>query len=236
MLDNLRDLTRLVDVLRAGGPVRDDHGVSRATVGGVRPDDPEGSRAFLDMLYRGSERMALETFQWTRHLLPDGAAHVLDLGGGHGRYARTFADAGHRATLADLPMVVEIARDRHGEHLEYIEGNFLQKLDLGGPYDLVLLSNIVHGQSAQENAALVARLAEILRPGGVLVLKDMFLDDRERYPARAVFFGLTMLFYTEQGRSYSLSEAAGWFRAAGLEAVAVTSLDTHDLHIARRPR
>lgn len=233
--DFLRDLVSMPAVLREGGPVRDEAGKSKATTGGVLPEDVDASRAFLDMLYRGSERAAVDLLEWTRNLIADGA-RVLDLGGGHGRYARTFADAGYRATLFDLPLVVEIAKERHGDRLDYMEGDFQDPtVDLGGPYDMVVLSNIIHGQSPAENADLVARLARVLAPGGVLVVKDMFVDDRNRDPAQAVFFGLTMLFYTDRGRSYSISEAERWYRAADLEPAGVTSLETHDLCIARRP-
>jgi SAM-dependent methyltransferase len=233
-LDYFRDLSRTAEVLRRGGPVHDDDGSPKVTTGGVQPEDPDATRRFLDMLYRRSDASAEQTLAWTSHLLPE-RGRVLDLGGGHGRYARTYADAGYDATLLDLPLVIDIARERHGEHLRYLAGDFLGGMELGGPWDLVLLSNIVHGQSDEENGSLVGRLAQALAPGGVLVLKDMFLDERERHPARAVFFGMTMLFYTARGRSYSLSEARAWFEAAGLEMMAVTSLDTHDLAMARKP-
>jgi len=102
---------------------------------------------------------------------------VLDLGGGHGRYARAFADAGHTVTLFDQPAVVGLARKRHGEALRYIEGDFHEADSFGGPYDLVMLCNIVHGESAAANASLVARAARSLRSGGRLAIRDMFLDE-----------------------------------------------------------
>ena len=233
-LDLLRDLSRMQDVIQNGGPVRDDQGKSKATQGGTRAHDLAHTERFLDYLYQMSEGAALTTLEWLSPLLAQ-HARVLDVGGGHGRYARAFANAGHPTTLFDLPHVVELAKKRHGDALSYLEGDFHQATSFGGPYDLILLCNVVHGESAEANASLVGRLAKSLLPGGHLVLKDMFLDEVGSEPANAVFFGLTMLFYTEHGQSPQLERAKQWLLDAGLSKPRVTSLDTQALVIARKP-
>lgn len=232
-LDLLRDLGRTAEVLRDGGPVKDDAGQSKATRGGT-VDDLAQTERFLDMLHRMSEEPARNTLTWLAPGLPAGAA-VLDLGGGHGRYARAFADAGHAVTLFDQPHVVGLARKRHGEALRYLEGDFHEVETFGGPYDLVLLCNVVHGESAAQNASILARVARSLRPGGRVALRDMFLDGQGHDPASAVFFGMTMLFYTEQGRSPTVEEARGWFEAAGLTDLRMIELESHQILTARKP-
>jgi len=232
-LEWLADLGQMADILKRGGPARDTDGESKATQGGTRADDLEHTERFLDMLYRQSDGAARSVFDWLSTRIPKGGS-VLDLGGGHGRYARTFADGGFTTTLYDLPHVVSLARKRHGDVMRYIEGDFHARREFGGPYDLVLLSNIVHGESPSANAALIAALATHLKPGGLLAIKDMFLDELGRGPENAVFFGLTMLYYTTEGRSPSLSEAREWFEAAGLESTKVTLLDTHALAVGRK--
>jgi SAM-dependent methyltransferase len=232
-LEWLADLRQMTDILKHGGPVRDAEGNSKATQGGTRADDLDHTERFLDMLYRQSDGAASSVFEWLSTRIPAGGS-VLDLGGGHGRYARTFADAGFAATLFDLPHVVGLARKRHGDALRYIEGDFHTQRELGGPYDLILLSNIVHGESPSANAALVAAASKHLKPGGLLAIKDMFLDELGRGPENAVFFGLTMLFYTTDGRSPSLADAHDWFEAAGLESTKVTLLDTHALAVGKK--
>jgi len=230
----LEDAARMAEVLDRGGPVTGEQG-SKGTDGGVRTDDPEQTARFLDMLDRRSEASARLVYDWLAPGLPAGAA-VLDLGGGHGRYARTFAEQGHRATLFDLPHVIDYARGRHGEALTYIAGNFREpETDFGGPYDLILLSNVVHGETDTVNRALIARLAGHLAPGGRIVLKDMFLDEHDQNPENAVFFGLTMLFYSSGGRSHSLERARGWLTEAGLEVPELSVLDSFQLLCARRP-
>lgn len=232
-LETLGDLSRLAATLRDGGPVRGPDGQPKGTTGGVRPEDPEASRRFLDMLYRWSAESAPEVLRWVRPHLPDRGA-MLDLGGGHGRYARTFADAGYDATLFDLPLVVELAKERHGHALSYRTGDFLAGAELGGPYDVAMLSNIVHGQSEEENRGLTRRVADSLGPGGLIVFKDMFLDDQSRDPESAVMFGLTMLQYTARGRSYTLDEVWSWCAGAGLERIGVVVLERFTLVLGRK--
>lgn len=229
----LRELSRMDEVLAEGGPVAGDDGAPRLTSGGVTPDDPEATRRFLDMLYRTSEVSAGRVLEWTQPRMRAGAA-MLDIGGGHGRYARTFADAGFPATVFDMPLVVDLARERHGDALSYLTGDFHTCEGFGGPYGAILLSNIVHGESGAQNADLVRRCHAALEPGGVLVLKDMFIDEQGRDPQNAVFFGLTMLFYTRLGRSYDLAEVNRWLAAAGFGAPEIAVLETHALVFARR--
>lgn len=231
----LRDLSQMRDVLARGGPIPAEDGGTKATDGGVQRRDAEASARFLDMLYARSSESAAQCLHSLAPRLP-AAGRVLDVGGGHGRYARAFADAGHGATLFDFPHVVEYARRRHGEALSYLVGNFREEsVDFGGPYDLVFLSNIVHGEPDENNRSLIARLARVLVRGGRLVLKDMFIDEHGQNPEGAVFFGLTMLCYTRAGRSYAVSEARQWLLDAGLTQPELVAMEGYQLLQARRP-
>jgi SAM-dependent methyltransferase len=229
----LEDLSRMAQVLRDGGPVRAPDGSSKATRGGVQPADVEASRRFLDMLHRRSETSAESAADWIMRRLPSGA-RVLDVGGGHGRYAEVFTRRGCKVTLFDLPHVIDIARDRYGDDLAYQPGDFHHD-DLGGPHDCAFLSNIVHGESDAANADLTRRLFDAIVPGGWIVFKDMFIDEQGRDPETAVFFGTTMLYYTEEGRSYTLRDVAAWCADAGFEAPDVIGLESSNLVFARKP-
>lgn len=203
----LGDLSNLDPVLSQGGPVR-------ATEGGVREDDPEAAHAFLDRLFRLSAEVVDATVEvMTTHLEP--GARVLDLGGGHGRYGHALAEAGFRVTLFDRPVCCDVARERFGDALEYRSGDFMVDA-LGGPYEAVLLSNIVHGLGPEENEALLARVRDAVVPGGWIALRDMFLDETRAQPEQAAFFGLTMLLYTREGQVYTLEQTRELCRSAGL--------------------
>lgn len=223
----LGELSQLGQVLASGGPIGD------ASDGGVHVEDAERTARFLDMLYERSADAVHQVHAALSPGLPD-AARILDLGGGHGRYARAFADAGHHVTLFDFPRVLDYCKRRHGDTLGYIGGNFRDaSVDFGGPYDLIFLSNIVHGEPDGENRSLMRRLGARLSPSGRLVLKDMFIDDHGQDPENAVFFGLTMLLHTRAGQSPSLRQAYSWLEAAGLTDASVAVFDGFQLVTAR---
>ncbi len=214
--DLFDDWSRIDQMLKHGGPATSRDGASRGTSGGVREDKPNEARGFMMMLYRRSAAAAEESARWMCERLQPGA-RILDLGGGHGRYARALVERGMHATLFDRDVCVSLARELHGDALSYRAGDFM-KDDLGGPYDAVFLSNIVHGCSEQEIVALFGRLRAVVAPAGLAVIKDMFIDELGQQPRNAVMFGLTMLMFTSGGRSYdartmeTLLATAGWQR------------------------
>lgn len=231
-LDNFDDLSRITDVLSQGGPMRDRSGVSKATEGGVREEDIPRARAFMQMLYDNSESSALQTATFTAKHLPKGA-HLLDVGGGHGRYGRELVNMGYSATIVDKAVCIDFAKEIHGDKLGYLVADFL-KDDLGGPYDGAVLSNIVHGFSPDENRTLLERLSSAMKPGGVVVFKDMFIDDLGAHPENAVMFGLTMLFYTEGGQSYTVADVDELCEKEGFSMIETVPLESFTLLFAKK--
>jgi len=232
--DSFRLFSKLDEILLHGGPANRADGTSLATDGGVRDRDPDDVRRFLSMLYRRSEDSARETARWMAERLPEGG-HVLDVGGGHGRYSEALSDHGFSATIVDKPVCCQIANERYGERFATIPGNFFE-VDLGGPYDGALLSNIIHGLGPDEILHLFQRLHRVLRPGGVLVVKDMFVDPSQVNPEAAVVFAMTMLLFTPNGDSYSTTEVDGWCAESGLtpDGIVQSRDQRFALYFARR--
>lgn len=212
--DGFDDLTRIHTVLEQGGPIRDRDGRSKVTSGGVVVADPEKTRTFMDMLYRRSEESSAETARLLLPWVPSGRA--LDLGGGHGRYGYELVKNGLSVTLFDRDICCQIARERFDGQIQTLSGDFMVD-DLGGPYHLIVLSNIVHGLGPDEIETLFPRLRSALIPGGVLAIKDMFLDDSMSQSQAATFFGLTMLMYTSAGRSHTISDMRSSLQRAGFD-------------------
>ncbi|MEC7240959.1 MAG: class I SAM-dependent methyltransferase [Myxococcota bacterium] len=226
--DTCSYLLGLPDVFRNGTAIQD-------TDIGVVESDPERVRRFMHALYRRSEKPAAHAAAWMAEWLPKGS-RVLDLGGGHGRYAAAMAEHGLEATLFDKAICTAIAREICGDAIQTLDGDFHSD-NLGGPYDAVFVSNIVHGLGEEANRALLDRLVEVLAPNGRVVVKDFFAQGGGMHPEGAVMFGLVMLMYTTQGRTYTIGEMQDMLTVSGLipeEVVEAPQLG-YELVVGRKP-
>lgn len=173
----------------------------------------------------------------------DGPLRILDLGGGAGTYAAAFLDAypGARATIVDFADAIAIARDhlaRFGERVIFIEGD-ARLVDVGRDYDIVVLANLLHLHGQAACAELCAVAARAVRPGGLVFVKDLRLDDDRSGPIEGLLFALNMAVYTDAGDVYTAAQIHDWLRAAGLDDVAEHRLDVApDAFVieGRRPR
>lgn len=150
---------------------------------------------------------------------------VLDLGGGSGAFAMAFAAVKRdlAVTVFDLPSVVPIteryvARAGMQDRVRTMAGNYKTD-DIGGPYDLIYLGAIVHSNAPAENAALTAKCAAALAPGGQLVVQDFIMDEDRTSPADAALFALNMLVGTPAGDTFTEAEVRGWMEGAGLSDI-----------------
>jgi SAM-dependent methyltransferase len=146
---------------------------------------------------------------------------LLDIGGGAGSHAANLVEAtpGLEATVLDLPGVEPVLRERHPE-LEFIEGD----LDLprfgrpdGEQWDYLLVSNILHDNPAEVNGRIIAEAADLLRPGGTLIIYEWVIDEGRTSPPGAASFTPMMVIENEGGWTWTEAEIAGWLTAAGLE-------------------
>ncbi len=93
---------------------------------------------------------------------------VLELGCGTGTNAVELARRGYKVTAIDLvELAVEKARERArraGVDVDFRVGD-LTRLDLGGPYDVVLDLGVYHGMRQSNLAGLLAAVERVSRPG-----------------------------------------------------------------------
>jgi cyclopropane fatty-acyl-phospholipid synthase-like methyltransferase len=88
---------------------------------------------------------------------------------------------------------------------------------LGGPYDGVLVFDIIHHLSGEQIVTLLRRVREALKPGATLAVLDMFRSDAKRQRASAAAVGL--LFHLTSGADlHSPEDLAGFFSDAGFGA------------------
>lgn len=107
------------------------------------------------------------------------AKHLLDLGGGHGFFSIAFAQKypDLHVTLFDLPVIASMAGEimnqfNLGERCHTLNGNFLHD-PIGGPYDAILCSNILH---KDKRDIVLPKVYEALNPGGMLILRCRIAD------------------------------------------------------------
>lgn len=150
---------------------------------------------------------------------------LLDLGGGPGTYALAWAKRypGAEVTLFDLPETVRIARRILSEKgrtaaVEMAAGDFL-KDPLGGPYDFVWISQILHAFSEGECIRILRRARQAMAPRGRVAVQEFLLDEGKTSPPGPAFFSVHMVTATEGGRAYTAGEIAVMLSTAGFGKV-----------------
>ncbi|MBN3931581.1 methyltransferase domain-containing protein [Streptomyces verrucosisporus] len=117
-----------------------------------------------------------------RHGVGPGAT-VVDLGAGTGRFALAAAREFTRVVAVDVsPAMLEHLRARAGQesaaNLECVRAGFLTYEHTGQPADAVHTRHALHQLPDFYKALALDRIARVLRPGGVLRLRDLVLDFR----------------------------------------------------------
>lgn len=163
--------------------------------------------------------------------LPASATRMLDIGGSHGLYSIELCKKypSLSSTVLELPGAVDSASAmaaRYGmtERVQYKSGNALTD-DLGeNQFDLVMINNVVHHFTNQENVALAKKIARALKPGGVFGIGEFI---RQHKPgdggAVASVSGLYFAMTSSSG-TWSVKEINSWQKQAGLKIQKTTSL------------
>jgi SAM-dependent methyltransferase len=156
---------------------------------------------------------------------PGGARRLLDVGAGPATYTLAFVRAvpGLRATVFDLPAVVEMARERIAaagllDRFDFVGGD-LRTDPLPGGHDLAFISAIVHMLGRAENVALLRKVHDALVPGARIVIRDHVMSPDRTAPRAGALFAVNMLLGTEAGGTYTLDDMACWLGEAGFERV-----------------
>jgi predicted O-methyltransferase YrrM len=184
--------------------------------------DPELGANVLAVLHRIGRQSGPEL---AKRLALDQARTMLDLGGGAGTNAIAFCQVYPEltATVFDLPATLPLAERMVKEaglesRISLMAGNFNHDR-LGGPYDVILMSDVLHYQNFEANAGLVRKTFAHLVPGGRLVIKDRYLDPSGTSPAWTTAFAVHIFVNTEQGACYRTADAMEWMRAAGFDRI-----------------
>ena len=150
----------------------------------------------------------------------DDARVLLDVAGGTGIYsiAWLLRHPNLRAIVWDRPEVLKVAVEMAesfgvADRLEARAGDMF-KDPVPEKADVILLSNVLHDWDVADCWVLVSRCAAALRPGGRLLIHDVFLDDALDGPLPIALYSAALFRLTE-GRAYSAREYRTWLESAG---------------------
>lgn len=225
-LDGWGEWGRLSATVRAG----------RAPRGGAEGDWQEN-------FIRGMEENARERAAAVAGRIPlRRGERLLDLGGGPGTYAVAWADAcpGAEITVFDTPATLQVARkilrEKGASHrVRLLEGDFLAD-PLGGPYDFVWISQILHAFSGPDCVKLLRRARSVMAPGGRVAVQEFLLAEGKTSPPGPVFFSVHMVAVTAGGRAYTAREIASMMRAAGFRNLSADPPDSRGVGILHAVR
>lgn len=182
----------------------------------------EDMEAFIGAMHVIALRMAdaiAESFDLSRF------TRLLDIGGASGTYTMAFLNkaAQMRATLLDLPEVMEIARkqltaDGFIDRVDLVPGDYT-KDEFPEGHDLALLSAIIHINGRDVNRLLYRKIFAALIPGGMIIIRDHVMDKSRTSPPDGAVFAVNMLVATSAGNSYTFDEIKEDLEAAGFTDV-----------------
>ena len=209
----------------------------------IRAGQAKGGGAdagYQENFIRGMEENARKRAAAVARKIPlRGGDRLLDLGGGPGTYAVAWAQAYPRAEIAvfDTPGTLRIARkilrEKGAEaRIRLMEGDFL-KDPLGGPYDFIWISQILHAFPEADCRKLLRKARAALAPGGRVAVQEFLLAEGKTSPPGPAFFSVHMVAVTEGGRAYTAKEIAGMMRWAGFRKIAADPPDPLGVGIVR---
>lgn len=147
---------------------------------------------------------------------------VLDVACGHGLYGYTLAAEQPHAQVwsLDWPNVLPVTArnaERFGmaKRAHLIAGDMFE-VPFGGPYDVVMITNVLHHFSEERCIELLRRAAAVTAPGGRLVVVGFTVEDNMSLDdAAAHLFSLLMLVWTTAGQVHSASAYRKMITTAG---------------------
>ena len=195
-------------------------GVSPQSTGPFK--DENALKAFIGAMHVVGSKLA---DQVVAEVGADGVHNLLDVGGASGTYVMAFLKVyPHlRATIFDLPPVIEMSRERltrEGlmDRVSLAAGDFRED-PLPKGHDMALLSAIIHMNSLEQNVELYGKIYEALDPGGRLVIRDHVMNPDRTEPKPGAVFAVNMLAGTKGGGTWTYEEIANGLTGAGFDKI-----------------
>jgi SAM-dependent methyltransferase len=212
---------RLIQAIREDCPVNPHSAEALHTL------PPERLRGYVESLYDLGKHQAVLLAELI-DLAP--TRQMLDIAGGSGIYAMTFAQRQPQlhATVLDLPPIIPFTQTiiaQHGMEAQVAvrPGNYVHD-DFGRDYDLILLSNVLQTEAPKICQRLLQKVFEALAPGGQLLVHGVMPHPDRVSPPQPALFQLQMLLSFPEGDAHPAEEICAWSAAVGFEALDVKRL------------
>jgi SAM-dependent methyltransferase len=162
--------------------------------------------------------------------VPQNATRLLDVGGSHAAYSILFCrkHPALQATILDIQPGIEAGQRMAKQtgmtgRLSFQCGDIVRddfSTELASSFDVALYFHIAHLLPPEINAAVLAKVARTLKPGGVLVFVDQVTDQTHHSRLASLMvqlMALTMI--TAGGTCYPFETVKTWLEEAGLHRV-----------------
>lgn len=162
--------------------------------------------------------------------LPANATMLLDVGGSHAAYSALFCRKySHlHATILDIAPGIEAGKRtakqmKLEERMSFICADLVQdafETTLAEQFDVALYFHIAHLLRAQINQAVLKKVAQTLKPGGILVYVDQVSEQKHSSRLTSLTVQLMALTTTTIGGTcYPFDTVKAWLEQAGMTQV-----------------
>jgi demethylspheroidene O-methyltransferase len=184
----------------------------------IAPEKVAGYSALMSASQPLVAAEILDAFSFTRH------GHLLDVGGGEGRFLVSVAErAPHlKLTLFDLPPVAANARARFqnagiADRAEAVGGNFLAD-PLPSGADIVSLVRIIHDHDDERALIILKAIRRALPTGGTLVLAEPMSGTPGAEAMGDAYFGFYLL-AMGRGQARTAEQLGALLRYSGFDNI-----------------
>ena len=126
-----------------------------------------------------------------------------------------------KATVADLPPVVRLLRDRHhNKRLAAVEADLFDAATWPRGHDCILLANVCHDWNEADNKEILRNARTVLPERGKCVLIEVLLDEDRLGPLPATLYSVSMFLGDwRTGKQYTATDLITICHSAGFSNV-----------------
>jgi ubiquinone/menaquinone biosynthesis C-methylase UbiE len=146
------------------------------------------------------------------------------MGGGPGLYAEALCNSfsGTRVTIFDQKETINAAQkylknNAGRSRISFIAGDFFTD-SVKDRYDTVFCSNVIHIFNSEQILELFNKWRSYIKPGGRILVKELYLNTPKNGPLNNTLFSLHMLLSTESGTCYTELEIKELLAKAGFKS------------------